>query len=106
MPFNGSEYILSCNVTVDHSVDTDINISSLWFPQDMTVTSVTIEPLGKLEQQHNLTFRPLRSQDGGKYTCTATISPTESQKFVISATVDESETVVVKGELENHHVCT
>ena len=98
MPFNGSEYILSCNVTVDHSVDTDINISSLWQPQDMNVTSVTTESLGKLEQQHILTFRPLRSQDGVEYTCTTTISPTEKQEFVISATEDESETVVVKGE--------
>ena len=98
MPFNGSQYILSCNVTVDDSVDTDINISSQWYPQDMTVTSVTTESLGNLGQQHNLTFRPLRGQDNGKYTCTTTISPAENQKFVISATGNVSETVVVKGE--------
>ena len=98
MPFNGSEYILSCNVTVDDSVNTDINISSLWYPQDMNVTSVTTEFLGNLEQQHNLTFQPLRSQDGGNYTCTTAISPAENQMFVISATGNVSETVVVKGE--------
>ena len=98
IPFNGSEYILSCNVTVDHSVDTDINISSQWQPQDMNVTSVTTEPLGNLEQQHNLTFRPLRGQDGGKYACTTTILPTGKQEFVISAAGNTSETVVVKGE--------
>ena len=98
MPFNGSQYILSCNVTVDDSVDTDINISSQWYPQDMTVTSVTTEPQGNLGQQHNLTFRPLRGQDNRKYTCTTTISPAKNQMFVISATGNVSETVVVKGE--------
>ena len=98
MPFNGSQYILSCNVTVDGSVKTDINISSQWYPQDMNVTSVTTESQGNLEQQHNLTFRPLRGKDNGKYTCITTISPAENQMFVISETGNVSETVVVKGE--------
>ena len=63
MPFKGSEYILSCIVTVDDSVDTGITISSQWqVPEDMHISDSTlssdIETVGNL-QRHNLIFRPL-----------------------------------------------
>ena len=93
MPFNGSEYILSCIVTVDDSVDTAITISSQWqVPGDI---NDTISENTETEQQHNLIFRPLRSQDSGEYTCNTTISPTE---FVLQTTANNTTSVVVKSE--------
>ena len=96
MPFNGSQYILSCNVTVDDSVDTDITISSQWLLPPGDVSNITVTE----GQQHNpqLIFRPLRSQDGGNYTCTTTISPTEHDMFVHQVTANNTEYVVVKSE--------
>ena len=96
MPFNGSQYILSCNVTVDDSVDTDITISSQWLLPPDDVSNITVTE----GQQHNpqLIFRPLRSQDRGNYTCTTTISPAEDDMFVHQVTANNTEYVVVKSE--------
>ena len=96
MPFNGSQYILSCNVTVDDSVDTAVNISSQWLlPLDEVSNNTEIR-----EQQHNpqLIFRPLCSDDKGNYTCTTTISPTEHDMFVHQVTAKNTEYVVVESE--------
>ena len=87
-PYNGSEYILTCIVRVDDSVDTDITTSSQWMlPTDTDTTDNMIsdssERVGEFEQQHNLTFRPLRSGDKGMYVCTAAISPEERAKFIV-----------------------
>ena len=104
MPFNGSEYILSCIVTVDDSVNTDITISSHWLDYgDMDAAakdnvSNNIESVGDLEQKHNLTFSPLRSQDDGMYTCTTTISPEENNKFISQTTVANTTHVTVKSK--------
>ena len=97
MPFNGSEYILSCIVSVDDSVDTAITISSQWLVPGGI--NDTISENTETEQQHNLTFRPLRSQDRGEYTCTTTISPQEHTEFVLQTTADNTTSVVVKGKL-------
>ena len=104
MPFNGSEYILSCIVTVDDSVNTDITISSQWLDNgDMdaaakdTVSNNT-ESVGDLEQRHSLTFSPLRSQDDGMYTCTTTINPEENNEFINQITVAKTTHVTVKSK--------
>ena len=103
-PFNGSVYILSCIVTVDDSVDTDITISSQWLDNgDMDAAakhtvSNNIESVGNLEQRHSLTFSPLRSQDDGMYTCTITISPEENNEFIYQTTVPKTTHVTVKSK--------
>ena len=102
MPFNGSEYILSCIVTVDGSVNTDITISSQWLGNGDMDTADTMsnntESEGDLEQQHSLTFSPLRSQDDGMYTCTTTISPEENNEFINQTTVNKMTHVTVKSK--------
>ena len=101
MPFNGSEYILSCIVTVDDSVDTDITISSQWLdnggrdPATEATVSNRTESRGNREQQHNLMFTPLRNQDGGMYTCTTAISPAEKNEFIEQVTTNMTKQVTV-----------
>ena len=104
MPFNGSEYILSCIVTVDDSVNTDITISSQWLdnggrdPAAKSNVHNNTKPVGNLEQQHNLTFSPLGSQDGGIYTCTTTISPEEKDEFIDQTTANNVTDIHVKSK--------
>ena len=101
MPFNGSEYILSCSVTVDDSVNTDITISSQWLdnggrdPATEATVSSSTEPIGNLEQHYNLIFRPLRSQDAGMYTCITIITPEEGNEFINLITANNTVTTSV-----------
>ena len=104
MPFNGSEYVLSCTVSVDSSVDTAISISSLWVNSTgMSVTAPYVtsntEGLGSLQQRTNLTFTPLRSEDDGNYTCNAVVTPEQTTDFIVEATATETYSVTVKSEL-------
>ena len=101
MPFNGSEYILSCIVTVDDRVDTGITISSQWLdnggtdPATEDTVSNRTESEGSLKQRHILMFTPLRSQDGGMYTCTTTISPKVENEFIEPVTTNMTTQVTV-----------
>ena len=108
MPFNGTQFILSCIVTVDNTVDTDINISSQWLENRATVmTGDTISISESSEgmdivQIHNLTFNPLRSHDQGMYTCTAAVSATEENKFIRGTSADTTTTVTVGSEYNSY----
>ena len=100
-PYNGSEYILTCIVTVDDSVDTNITTSSQWMmpPDTDTTDNTSSERVGELEHQHNLTFSPLRSGDSGEYTCNATITPEEEgAEFILGSLANETEDVTVQSK--------
>ena len=103
-PFNGTEFSLSCTVTVDQSVDAPVNISTHWLLPHYTDTPSTIssnmtERISELQQLHNLTFRPLRSQDSGSYSCTATIISSESDHFVKDDTALKATYLTVQSKL-------
>ena len=87
---------------VDDSVNTDITISSQWLNDTGVMTGNTIsnnsEEMG-LEERHNLTFSPLRSEDDGMYRCTATITPKGTQ-FVTGSSASNDTTVTVEGEIQ------
>ena len=82
-PFNGSEYILSCIVTVDGSVNTDITISSQWLvPEAVTEdasVSYSIETVRNLEQRNDMMFSPLQFYHEGMYTCSASVNAQENE---------------------------
>ena len=101
IPFNGSEYVLSCTVSVNSSVDTGISISSQWVNSTgmlVSAPNVTNNTEG-LQQRTNLTFRPLRSEDDGTYTCNATVTPEQMTDFIVEATATETYSVTVKSKL-------
>ena len=94
-------YGLTCIVTVDDSVDTNIIISSQWIlPTHMIhhTISNTTEKVSKLSLQHNLTFTPLRSDDNGIYTCNISITPGDEDEFITNAYMMSSHEIVVIGE--------
>ena len=82
-PFNGSEYILSCIVTVDGSVNTDINISSQWLVPEAVIgdasVSYSIATMGNLEQRNNMMFSPIRFHHEGMYTCSASVNAQKNE---------------------------
>ena len=101
MSFNGAVYGLTCIVTVDDSVDTNIIISSQWIlPTDMIhhTISNTTESVSELNLQHSLMFTPLRSNDSGTYRCNTTISSEGGDEYITNAYNISSHTIVVKGE--------
>ena len=101
MPFNGTVYGLTCIVTVDDNVDTNIIISSQWIlPTDMIHHKIsnTTESVSKLNLQHNLTFTPLRSDDSGIYKCNTTISSEGGAEYITNAYNISSHKISVKGE--------
>ena len=106
-PFNGSEFTLSCIVKVNKSVDTGINISTHWLlPMSQndrkTVFNIS-ERVTELVGHHNLTFRPLRSQDSGQYVCDATITPQNRDSYVAETTADNSFSLAVESENTRIH---
>ena len=101
IPFNGTEFNRTCTVTVDKSVDTEVNISTQWLlPSDKentgTISSVS-ERVSQLEQLHYLTFRPLRSEDSGVYRCNAIVRPTNGD-FVKQSTASNYSLLVVRSK--------
>ena len=101
MSFNGTVYGLTCIVTVDDNVDTNIIISSQWIlPTDMIhhTISNTTEKVLKLSLQHSLTFIPLRSDNSGIYRCNTTISSEGGDEYITNAYNISSHKISVKGE--------
>ena len=91
-------------MTVDHSVDTDIIISSQWLLPDgvaMRDTTVATETIGNLEQLHNLIFTPLLTKYEGTYRCTTVIGAQESAEFldVTNGRATAVKSFVVKSKL-------
>ena len=84
-------------------MDTAISISSRWsYSGDMTSSDIitnTTERRG-LRQQTNLTFNPLRSQDGRRYTCTVDVDPTNTTAFVLGSSGSEDTSISVQSELQ------
>ena len=82
-PFNGSEYILSCIVTVDDSVNTDITISSQWLVPEAVIgddsVSYSIETVGNLEQRNDMMFNPIQFHHEGMYTCSASVNAQKNE---------------------------
>ena len=99
-PFNGSMYGLICTVTVDDNVDTNIIISSQWIlPNDMvndTISEIISNP-SELEQQHTLTFKPLRSEDNGRYICNISITPNDDE-FIVGTSYNKTKDVIVQSK--------
>ena len=104
-PFNGSVYGLICTVTVDDNVDTNITISSQWIlPNDMVNDEIISNP-SELEQQHTLTFEPLRSEDNGTYICNISITPEgEDDEFIIGTSYNETKDVIVQSKYIDYYV--
>ena len=98
MAFSGTVYGLTCIVTVDDSVDTNIIISSQWIlPTDMIHHTIS-ESVSKLNPQHSLTFTPLRSNDSGIYRCNTTISSEVGAEYITNAYNISSQEISVKSE--------
>ena len=97
-PFNGLEYILTCIVAVDDSVNTDITISSEWLVPEEVIAddsvSYTTETVGNLKQRKNMMFSPLLFYHEGMYTCNASVNAQENE-FIVEATANTMITVVV-----------
>ena len=93
-------YDLICTVIVDDNVDTNITISSEWILPNNNMVPDTISEsisVSALEQQHTLTFEPLRSEDNGSYICEVTITP-EDDEFIVGTSHDETRDVIVQSE--------
>ena len=87
-------YDLICTVIVNDNVDTNIIISSEWIlPNDMVNDEIISNP-SELEQQHTLTFQPLRSEDNGTYICSVSITPDD--EFIVGTSYDETRDVIVQ----------
>ena len=102
VPFNGTEFNLTCTVTVDKSVDTEVNISTQWLLPSGKENTGTIsnvpERVSQLEQLHYLTFRLLRSEDSGVYRCNAIVRPMNGH-FVKQNTASDDSLLVVRSKL-------
>ena len=72
VPLLGFEYTLSCIVTVDDSVDTNITIVTEWRLPAAEIPGI-VQTIDDLRQAHNLTFQSLQLQHEGNYTCTAVV---------------------------------
>ena len=101
IPFNGTEFNLTCTVTVDKSVDTEVNISTQWLlplgKENTGTISNVPERVSELEQLHYLTFRPHRSEDSGVYRCKAIVTSMNGD-FVKQNTASDDSLLVVRSK--------
>ena len=99
IPYIGTNYILSCVISVSQYVDTNISISSNWSLSSGPITSSHIITNSTEETENkqvtDLMFNPLRRDDNGSYTCTAGIEGGTS--FVLGNRGSMNAPIVVKG---------
>ena len=100
---NGTNYTLTCAVTVDPAVDTELQVTRTWRKGSAVVTDTTPETTIAQSNDGNvytssLTFEPLDSGDEDQYTCQAEVEPTPTNTAINGNTSAESSQLRVLGE--------
>ena len=100
---NGTNYTLTCAVTVDPAVDTRLLVTRTWRKGSAVLNDATPEATIAQSNDRNvytssLTFEPLDSGDEDQYTCQAEVEPMPANTAINGNTSAESSQLRVLGE--------
>ena len=99
--YEGTSQTLTCTVTLPDTVDTDVTVDvsssvvdglvllpqlKIAFPNSTEISVMNTSSLGYM-------FSPLRTSDGGQYTCTATVNIPQAGITDLESSITESITV-------------
>ena len=101
--YQGTELVITCNVTVDSAVDTEFNVSIEWssYPAEvMDGSYLTISDTSGSDHEYTstVTISPVNTTDSDIYTCTTSITTTDTDYIIPSNEASDSEDITVKGE--------
>ncbi len=97
--YNGESVTLTCTITVDPAVNSDVAVTVSWAGPDEGMLStggrVALSGVtGSGPYQSTLTLFSLMTSDTGDYTCTASVDPSTPQ-VVASGDVTDTHTITV-----------
>ena len=102
--YQGTELVITCTVTVDSAVDTDYDINMTWSCDPahvMNGTYFTISDItgSRPEYTSTVTISPVNTTHSATYTCTASVTTTDSSDLIISSMKNiDSVYITVKGK--------
>ena len=82
--YNGEGVTLTCDITLDPAVDSDVAVTASWTGPDGAITTGVMDMTGSVPYQSTLTLSSLMTTDTGDYKCTASAVP-ENLLFVIAS---------------------
>ena len=108
--YNGTNFTLTCTITLNEAVDTSVNVVETWTKDDdsMTLESEDCIAISNANPTGDsnvyvttLTFNPLgnEARHGGSYACNASIAPV-SDSFVRGISDVTNDVLTVEGKLD------
>ncbi len=74
--YAGEDVTLTCDITLDPAVDSEVAVTASWTGPDGPITAGVSDISGSgLAYQSTLTLSSLTTSDSGDYTCTASVDP-------------------------------
>ena len=101
--YQGTELVITCNVTVNSAVDTEFNVTIEWSSDPAEVMNgsyLTISGTSGSGHEYNstVTISPVNTTDSATYTCTTSITTPDTDYIIPSDVANDSEDITVEGE--------
>ena len=101
--YSGSRLMLTCRITVDMRLMTNITVTTVWNKGSAKLSSTERMPITEAKPESNfhmytstLMFNTLRTDDRGNYKCLAIIS--HPSQFTLNGTDSANKTIAVRGK--------
>ena len=109
--YQGTELFITCTATVDSAVDTEVNVNISWASNPegiMDGSFLTFSGISGsgLEYNSTVTISPVNTTDSANYTCTASITPPDTDYIIPSSATTASVNITVEGKSHCTTPCT
>ena len=95
-PYNGTNFTITGEVSLDPSVDTEVTVRGVWSgdnnPQETSVSPYQI----------HLPFQPAATNSSGEYTLTIIVRPADNSPLIISNSQSTTYNLMIKCKLLPH----
>ena len=103
--YAGTTLTFTCTIELDEQVDTGVMVTADWTGPDGSMLnnariSITAASLtGPLMYESRVMFDPLSDgpEDGGTYTCMATVSPVEKEEYILTGSNNTTISIEITG---------
>ena len=101
--YQGTELVITCIVTVDSAVDTGFDVIITWNSEpseamDGPYVTITGTSGSGHEYSGTVTISPVNTTDSATYTCTASVTTTESDSITSSTESSDTVDITVEGK--------